>query len=85
MQLIEKDLKVNETKMIKLGFTRLIENILPNLRSNRKRKFNLPKNARESILRLKSLFKTKKIDIIKVDKGQMIQIIDYDRDLKLGK
>ena len=62
--------------------TRLNEKILSNLQSNRKRKFNLLKKARESILRLKNFVRNKKIDIRKVDKGQIILIIDYEQRLK---
>ena len=81
-QLVEKDLKVNETKMIKQEFTNLNNKILNDIKSKHKRKFNLPKQARESIQRLKTLVNDKCIDIRKVDKGQMILIIDYEQRLR---
>ena len=81
-QLIEKDLKISETKLITQEFTRLNDEILSNLESNRKRQFNLPKKAKESILRLKNFVRNKKIDIRKVDKSQIILIIDYEQRLK---
>ena len=77
----EENLSLNETKMIKTEFTNLNNKILNNLQSNNTTQFNLPKKARESIIRLKALVKEKKIDIRKVDKGQMLLIIDYAQRL----
>ena len=45
-------------------------------------KYNLPKKARESIARLKKLVKDRLIDIRKVDKGQLILIVDFNQRLK---
>ena len=78
----EVNLTLNETKMVKSEFSKLNDKILNDTQSKNTTRFNLPKKARESIARLKNLVKDKVIDIRKVDKGQMILIIDYEQRLK---
>ena len=74
----EPDLCLPESKIIKKDFEKLNNNLLTSLKSKqRKKRFNLPKMARESLIRLKKLVHEKVIDIRKVDKGQVILIIDY--------
>ena len=68
--------------MIKTEFTKSNNKILSYLQSKSTTEFNLPKKAKESTVRLRALVKEQKIDIRKVDKGQIILIIDYAQRLK---
>ena len=77
----ECDLSLAESKNIKKEFERLNNDLLTSLKNNRKKKYNVPKVARDSIGRLKRLVKDKVIDIRKVDKGQVILITDYHQRL----
>jgi len=68
------------TKLIKKEFEEVNTLVLNALNSNtKKHKFNLPTKVRNSIAKLKVLVKDKVIDIRKVDKGELILIIDYSQ------
>ena len=73
------------TKKIHKDFEEFNNKIISNARKkNRKTKdFNLSRNAMTALKELKELIKNKVIDIRKVDKGQLILIIDYDQRLKI--
>ena len=77
-QLKEPQLMCGETKVIKTEFDDLNKNLI-NVAKNKspKRKFNLPKRTRNALKHLKSMVKEKVIDIRKVDKGQLILVVDY--------
>ena len=74
----ERELSLSESKNIKKEFEKVNFGILNSLK-NDKKKFNVPKNARNSLVKLKKLVKDKVIDIRKVDKGQTVLIIDYEQ------
>ena len=74
----ERELSLSESKNIKKEFEKVNFGILNSLK-NDKKKFNVPQNARNSLVKLKKLVKDKVIDIRKVDKGQTILIIDYEQ------
>ena len=73
------------TKKMQKDFDTFNNKLINNVK-NKKRKtntFNLPKKAMAALNELKKLVKDKKIDIRKVDKGQIILIIDYEQRLKI--
>ena len=78
----EENLTLNETKIVKSEFMKLNDRILNDMKAKNTTKYNLPKKARESIARLKKLVKDRLIDIRKVDKGQLILIVDFNQRLK---
>ena len=75
----EMDLSSAATKLVKKEFEELNTVTINSLKMKTNRKFNLPKAARNSIKKLKYLVKDKIIDIRRVDKGQLILIIDYEQ------
>ena len=79
----EAELSLAVTKLIKKEFEEVNTIVINSLKSkDKKRNFNLPKAARNSISKLKSLVKDRVIDIRKVDKGQIILIIDYAQRIR---
>ena len=79
----EEELSLAVTKLIKKEFEEVNTIVINSLKSkDKKRNFNLPKAARNSISKLKSLVKDRVIDIRKVDKGQIILIIDYAQRIR---
>lgn len=81
----EVEFSLAETKIIKKEFSDLNTKIINSLNTNKKRIFNLPKTTRDSINRLKTLVKEKVVDIRKVDKGQLILIVDYEQRILTEK
>ena len=79
----ERELLCSETKIVK-EFEELNSKVKSSLKTM-KRKFNVPKAIRNSILKLKKLVSDKVIDIRKVDKGQTILIMDYDQRISAEK
>ena len=74
----EPQLVCNESKCIKSEFEDLNKKLINSVKSKSvKRKFNVPKRTRDALKRLKTLVREKVVDIRKVDKGQLILIIDY--------
>ena len=68
--------------MIKNEFDDLNNVIITSLKQKKKRRYNLPREARNSAARLKKLVADKVIDIRKVDKGQIILVIDHSERIK---
>ena len=77
----EELLQIRDTKLLKKEFTEFNINLINNFRE-KKRRYNLPKKIRDGLQNLKKMVKEKKIDIRKVDKGQMILVIDYEQRVK---
>ena len=77
----EVNLSQNETKIIKKEFEDLNNKVISDVNSKqtKRRMYNLPRKMIDSIVHLKSLVRDKVIDIRKVDKGQVILIIDYSQ------
>ena len=74
----EHQLLCNESKCVKSEFEDINKKVINSVKDNSiKRKFNLPKRTRNALKRLKTMVREKVIDIRKVDKGQMILIVDY--------
>ena len=78
----EVDLSLAETKLIKKEFEEVNTIAINSLKTTKNHKFNLPKATRNSISKLKSLVKDRVIDIRKVDKGQLILVIDYSQRIR---
>ena len=75
----EVNLQTNEAKMVKIEFEELNGKLIESCRSkSKKRTFNIPRRTREALKHLQKLVKEKVIDIRKVDKGQLILVIDYN-------
>ena len=70
---------LDESKMIKKEFDEFNNKIIHSINVNRKPKFNLSKRSRRALKKLKKLVVEKKVDIRKVDKGQLILVIDFDQ------
>ena len=76
----EHQLQCNESKCIKSEFDDLNNKLINSVKSKQvKRNFNVSKRTRNALKRLKSLVREKVVDIRKVDKGQLIVIIDYSQ------
>ena len=78
-QPVENELSCSEAKIIKKEFEELNNKVLSSLHTTKRRKVNIPKAVQSSIVKLKKLVNDKVIDIRKVDKGQVILIIDYEQ------
>ena len=81
----EIELTCSESKIVKKEFEELNNKIISSLSTNKRRKCNIPKVIRSSILKLKKLVIDKVIDIRKVDKGQAILITDYSQRIAAEK
>ena len=79
LQPAEHELTCINAKFVKKEFEELNNKVISSLQTIKRRKFNIPKVVRSSILKLKKLVNDKVIDIRKVDKGQVILIIDYEQ------
>ena len=77
----EEQLQNPNTKLLKKEFDEFNTNLI-NTFKTKKRRHNLPKKIRESLYHLKKLVIEKVIDIRKVDKGQMVMVIDYSQRVK---
>ena len=77
----EELLQIRDTKLLKKEFDEFNINLINKFRE-KKKKHNLPKKIREALHNLKKQVSEKRIDIRKVDKGQMIMVIDYDQRVK---
>ena len=76
----EHQLLCNESKCVKSEFEDLNNNLINAVKTKTvRRKFNLPKRTRNALRHLKSMVREKVVDIRKVDKGQMILIVDYSQ------
>ena len=71
------------TKKIQKEFDEFSNQLINKALKTKRKTFNLPKNIRDAIKKLKTLVKTQQIDIRKVDKGQMILVIDYTERKKI--
>ena len=77
-QLNEPQLICGETKLIKSEFDDLNKNLIKSVKSKMpNRKWNLSKRTRAALKHLRTMVKENVIDIRKVDKGQLILIVDY--------
>ena len=72
---------MRDTKLLKKEFDEFNINLINNFKK-KKRRYNLPKKIREALQNLKKMVREKKIDVRKVDKGQMIMVIDYEQRVK---
>lgn len=77
----EEQLQNPNTKLLKKEFDEFNTNLI-NTFKTKKRRHNLPKKIREALYHLKKLVIEKVIDIRKVDKGQMVMVIDYSQRVK---
>ena len=57
--------------------------LINEVRNRRVNKFHLIKQIRETLIKLKTLVKNRILDIRKVDKGQVILVIDYEQRKKV--
>ena len=64
-------------------FDEFNNNLISRATKVKKKQFNLPKKLRQALKELKTLVQNKDIDIRKVDKGQLILIIDYSQRRKI--
>jgi hypothetical protein len=71
------------TKKIQKEFDEFSNQLINKALKTKRKTFNLPKNIRDAIKKLKTLVNTRQIDIRKVDKGQTILIIDYTERKKI--
>jgi hypothetical protein len=71
------------TKKIQKEFSEFNDKLVSRAMKVKKKIFNLPKKVRVAIKELKTLVQEKKIDIRKVDKGQLILVIDYAERKKI--
>ena len=79
----EPQLSLNKTKIIKSEFDELNKKLIESVKSkSSRRKFNLPQRTRDALKHLKELVRDKIIDIRKVDKGQLLLIVDYTQRKK---
>ena len=78
----ERNLTQNVTKVLKKEFDQLNSNIISNIKSKQKKRFNLPKTIKDSLFKIKKMVKDKVLDIRKVDKGQTILVIDYNQRIE---
>ena len=77
-QLKEPQLACTETKLIKSEFDALNNKMIDSTKCNPpKRHFNLTKRTRNALKHLQTMVKENVIDIRKVDKGQLILVVDY--------
>ena len=77
----EEQLQNRNTKLLKKEFEEFNTNLINTFKTKKKR-HNLPKKIRDALSNLHKLVKQKRIDIRKVDKGQMILVIDYTERVK---
>ena len=81
---MEHQLSLSETKLIKSEFEEMNTKLISSLQSKPlKRKFNLPRRTRDALKSLNKHVRDKVLDIRKVDKGQLILIIDYNQRKKI--
>ena len=72
-----------QTKKIQKEFDEFNNNLISRATKVKKKQFNLPQKLRQALKELKTLVQNKDIDIRKVDKGQLILIIDYSQRRKI--
>ena len=76
----EQSLSHRTTKLLKKEFENFNKSLITKSKQKVKNKhFNLPSKVRNAITDLKKLVSEKKVDIRKVDKGQLILVIDYSQ------
>ena len=75
----EVNLSFTATKLIKKEFEEVNTIVINSMKNKKTRTFNLSKATRNSINKLRLLVRNKVIDIRKVDKGELILIIDYNQ------
>ena len=76
----EQSLSQRTTKLLKKEFENFNKSLITKSKQKVKNKhFNLPSKVRNAITDLKKLVSEKKLDIRKVDKGQLILVIDYSQ------
>ena len=71
------------TRKFQKEFDEFSNQLIEKALKTKRKQFNLPKHIREAMNKLRNLVKTKQIDIRKVDKGQIILVIDYSERKKI--
>ena len=78
----EEQLQNRHTKLLKKEFDEFNTNLI-NTFDRKKKRHNLPKKVRDALSNIHKLVKRKEIDVRKVDKGQVILVVDYTERIKV--
>ena len=79
----ETQLSNNVMKKMQKEFDEFNSKLISRASKVKKKNFNLPQKLRIALNELKTLVKNKEIDIRRVDKGQLILVIDYEQRKKI--